>query len=263
MREMKNNLEVDIPKGANTEVERRRSLKSSIFTRTRIVALSFVLILVLSITGTLAYLAYTGNQTPNRMGMGEIGIKIVETTKVGTTTTSDKEFHDATDDSGSSNTADDGNGNKNASLKATNVNGAGSAKEVVRMTISPEIEYLDENKTTVLGNAFVEETWSAPQKDTSGNWYLKSNLLKIYLASDWQSHYIYNDGTFFYNKAISQNATTEKLVTGADWADTTIDRSCYGEIKVNIVADAIQSTPEEAPAEWGVAVDEDDNVTLK
>lgn len=263
LKEMKKKLEIDIPKGKNTEVTRKRSLKTTIFTRTRITALSVVLVIVLSITGTLAYLAYTANQTPNRMDLGEIGIKIVETTKVGSTTTSNKEFHDATDDSGSVNTADDGNGNKNAWMKATTVDGTGSLSEVVRMTIQPEIEYLDADKTTVLGNAFISEDWSAPMKDSNSKYYLKSDLLKIYLADDWASHYIYNNGTFIYNKSIKEGAETEKLVTGAEWADQSISRSDYGDIKVNIVAESIQATPEEAPAEWNLAVDDDGNVSVK
>lgn len=259
----KKNLKFDIPDNKSANVTREHSLRDSIFTRTRIVALCLILVLALSIAGTLAYLTWSGNQTPNRPTIGDVNVKIVETTTVGSATTSNKEFHDSSDENQSVNTADDGNGNKNAWLKATNSAGTNVVSEVVRMTISPEIEYLASDKTTVLGNAFVEEDWSGPQKDSNNNWYLKSNLLKIYLDSSWQSYYIYKDGTFIYNKTIKQGDSTEKLVTGAEWADATISRSDYGEIKVNIVAEAIQASEPEATAEWGLEVSDDGAVSVK
>ena len=75
---MKKNLAVDVPRDAETEVNRIRGLKKSIFTRTRIACLCLVMVLALSVSSTLAYEKWSGNATPNRCWMNYVGIKIGE-----------------------------------------------------------------------------------------------------------------------------------------------------------------------------------------
>ena len=233
------NLEVEVPNSKPAELVRERSLRKPIFTRTRIVTLSLILVLSLSIAGTLAYLTYTTNQTPNRVNEGTVGLIIVE---------------NGTDQTTGANTVDQGAGNKEVQVKSEdNIN---RADELVRISFLPEVQDADG-----LGSLAISENWSAPQVDSSGNYYIQTDVIKLNLASDWQSYYKYRDGAFYYYKVVPKNTTTEKLLTGATLVDG-VNAGDYGTITVKVVADAIQAYPEEAASAWKCTVDSDGLVTL-
>lgn len=234
----KKNIELNIPQNKSADVVKVRDLKSSVFFQTRILVLCLVLIAALCITGTFAYLTWTSNQTPNRATTGEVKVEIIENGSVV---------------SGSA-TASLGTSSKQIQLYSDNADNR--VDEVVRVSFTPEVISADGK-----GNVFMSETWSAPAQDSSGTWKIKCGLVNLVLASDWQSHYIYKDGTFYYNKTLAKNTKSEVLLTGVTLADG-VDASKYGDIKVNVFADAIQSTPAEAPAVWGCSVDDSGNVTV-
>ena len=226
--------------------------------------MSLVMVLSLSISGTLAYLTYNANAAPNRVTVAQnVGVQIVETTNYGGESyTEDQKYHDATQESKSENKADLGADNKNASLTTERHDGKATGTQLLRVTVLPEAELLDEDGTTVLGNAFLEESWSTPTQDANSKWCMSNNLFKVYLADDWQSHYVYVDGAFVYNKTIGKGETAEKLVTGSDWVGKDQDRLNYGTIKINVIADATGPT-ESALDAWGVQVGSDGAITKK
>ncbi len=254
----KRNFRFDIPDDKSADVTRVHALRNTIFTRTRIVILCVIMILALSVVGTLAYLNYTANQAANRFTVAsDAHIQVIETTTYNGTTTTDKLFHSGT------NNADAGEGNKKAGVKAVSEDGSGVAEELVRMTIVPEVEQLDpSDSTTVLGNAYLNENWSAPQQDSSNNWYIDCGLIRINLSSTWRTNFIYKDGSFIVNKTVNQDDAYKDLVTGVLWADSTANRSDYGKINVNIIADAISASTEGADM-WGVVIGSDKSVSLK
>lgn len=226
--------------------------------------MALVMVLSLSISGTLAYLTYNANAAPNRLTVAQdVGVQIVETTNyAGASYSDDKKFHDETSDNASANKADLGAGNKDASLTTERVDGKATGTQAMRVTVLPEAELLDEDGTTVLGNAFLEENWSAPTQDGNSKWCMSNNLFKVYLADDWQSHYVYVDGAFVYNKTLGKGETAETLVTGSDWVGTAQERLNYGTIKINVIADATGTTESVLDA-WGVQVASDGTITKK
>lgn len=230
--------------------------------------MALVMVLSLSVSGTLAYLTWNANAAPNRVTVAQdVGVQIVESTSWGAGdkdaggTTTDKKFHDATDDSGSQNQADLGDGNKSAQLSATRVDGSATSPGAMRMSLTPEAELLDEDGTTVLGNAFLEENWSAPTQVNS-KWVMSNNLFKVILADDWQTYYLYVDGAFVYKTIVNKDDVTKTLVTGVEWTGSAKDRLNYGAIKLNVIADAIDQT-ETSLALWGLQKDDSGNITQK
>ena len=68
-----------LPKHSKVHVVREHALRSPVFVQTRILAFCFFLTLVTGcVAGTLAYMSYTGNQTPNRGSVGDLNIVIGE-----------------------------------------------------------------------------------------------------------------------------------------------------------------------------------------
>lgn len=254
----KRTFSFSIPEDKSAEVTRVHALKNTIFTRTRIVILCVIMILVLSIVGTLAYLSYTANQAANRFTVaGDVSIRVIETTTYNGTTTTDKIYQSGT------NQADGGEGNKKVGAKATTDDGSSVSEELVKLTIVPEVEQLDPSDTTkVLGNAYLSENWSAPQQDSSNNWYVDCGLIRLNLSSTWQSNFIYKDGAFIVNKTVYQDDTYKDLVTGVLWADSAADRNDYGKINVDVIADAIEATTDGANM-WGVVIGADKSVSIK
>ncbi len=232
------NIQLDIPANKNADVIKVKDLKSQVFFQTRLLVLCLVLIAALCISGTFAYLTWTSNQTPNRTTSGEVKVEIVENGSVVSGTA----------------TASLGVSSKQIQLYSDNADDR--VDEVVRVSFTPEVKSSDGK-----GNVFMSETWSAPAQDAAGTWRVSCGLVDLVLASDWQSYYIYKDGTFYYNKTLPKNTKTEVLLTGVVFSDG-IDSSSYGDVAVNVFADAIQSTPSEAPGVWNCTVDESGNVTV-
>ena len=239
MKRRNKNIEVDVPNDKTTEVVRQKGLRKGTYSQARIAVLIFTLVLALGIGATFAYVVYTGNQTQNRATAGDVGLQIVENGTVNTT---------------GALTVAAGTDTKKVAVKSEDL--PNRADEIVRVTFVPEVIYKD-SAGSALGNTLLSETWSAPQQtgEESNKFYIKTDLLTLYLADDWQDNYIYKDGAFIYKKILGPGETTPTLLQGVVWADASVNRGDYGDIKVNVVADALQCTPAESPALWGVKVD--------
>lgn len=139
-----------------------------------------------------------------------------------------------------------GSSSKNVTLKVPD----GYSRAVLRARIVPP-----QVTTTVGGRevnvAYDMGTGAIAQPDADGLVYAGGYVL--HFASDWASHWFWKDGYFYYRSTRSAGEETAKLLTGVTLADGFVPA---GAVKVTVVADALQSTPPEAPAEWGVSVDE-------
>ena len=233
----KKNLEVDIPKGVDTEVHRRHSLKNSIFTRTRIAALSFVLVLALAVTGTLAYLAYTGNQTPNRSSIGEVAVRIGEKTSI--------DANPAYDTDGEYPLGKD----KKVVFVAHSDNPS-AISENVTVSILPQVEskQYSDNQGNALSDGYLSfnEEWSALKQETDSDgktWdYIETSVMKVYLAQGWSTNWTFqsSNGIFRYNKSLSKGEKTDDLISGVVLQDS-VKASDYKSVKLAVIAQAVLS----------------------
>ena len=245
---MPKNFEVKIPKDAETEVVNKKALRSNVFTRTRIAALSFLLVLALGAVGaTHAYVQWTANQTPNRDVPGSVEIEIVETNidKDGNSTELDTETSDTTNG-----TAAGGNGNKVVAVKSDN--DPNRVEEVARVQFVPEFESNDVTDAHIA----ISEYWGkgVQQDATTGKYYLETDVLLLWLDDNWSTSWSYNDnGAFYYKKVLQKNTKTPTLLTGATLKDD-VNKSDYKSIKVKVVAEALEVTPKEALDAWGVKI---------
>ena len=233
---MRKNLQVEVPRGAHTEVQRRRGLKKSIFTRTRIAVLSLILVLSLSVTGTLAYLQWTANQTPNRASLGEVQVRIGEKASLDATS---YEFDKDGDYSY-------GKDSKVVCVAAGDK--ANEQNENVYVSIVPQVEsyQYSDNAGSKLSDAYMsfEENWSElkQETDTSGKtWdYIETSIMKVYLAQGWSNNWTYqsSNGIFRYNKALEKGQKTDNLISGVVLQDT-VNVSNYRNVKLTVIAQGI------------------------
>lgn len=235
-------MQFDVPKKVNTDIYRVRELCNTVFTRARILTLALVLIVALSISGTLAYLAWTSNQTPNRAAQGDVEIEIIEVNKKGSTTTNVN-----TGNGDSTGSADSGTDTKVVSVKSDD--DGGRAEEVACVHFLPEIE----SKQVSGANVAITEYWGrGVQGNAASGYYLETDVLKLWLASDWQDSWFYDNGAFYYKKVLGANTETPTLLTGVTLNDN-VDPASYSSIKVRVVADALQIT-DDAIANWGIQI---------
>ena len=247
---MKKNLEIDIPKDSDTEVQRIRGLRKSIFTRTRIALLCFVLVMSLTVAGTLAYRQWSGNQTPNRNVPADVNIHIVE----------DVNGQELNEDEGS-NAVIFGYGRKQVKLTTGSLKNEYDKK--ARVSFIPQLETSINNPTTdgtpstqTVSVPFSEKWSDGVQKgnDSDGveRTYVRYGNLVFWLNPDYASKWTYSDGTFTYKENLGVEDETEYLLMGVDWADklegvTLTDADKNYTVKVNVIAEAIQ---ENATGTW-------------
>ncbi len=246
----KNNLNFNVPKNSDAKITREHTLRNTIFTRTRIAVLALVLIVALSITGTLAYITWSSNQTANRQDIGSVQVEIIEDNIKNATTTTVKT---ASPDNQNTGTAEAGTNTKSVKLTSNNnINDEVRADEVVRVQFVPEIE----SKQLSGANVAINEYWGEGIKtDTATNKkYVETSVLKLWLADDVETNWIYSNGAFIYKKVLQRGAEeTPVLLTGATLQDSA-NKSDYSSIKVRVVADAIQASPSGALDDWGLQV---------
>ena len=242
---MKKNLAVDVPRDAETEVDRIRGLKKSIFTRTRIACLCLVMVLALSVSSTLAFEKYSGNATPNRGFLGKVELKIGERVGAGTAQTTSAWNTDGNYDYGL--------GNKVICVKAPD--SVDELGEEVTVSIVPEVVSkrlvdADGNPVpaeTLEAKALYNGTWTTVQSDANGD-FVETSIFKIYLSNigDGENQWtMQNDGTFKYNSTLTQGQITSDLVKGIVLQDS-INITDYYSATVSIVArgDAAASSNE-------------------
>lgn len=73
------------------------------------------------------------------------------------------------------------------------------------------------------------------------------------LEEDWKAHWIYDDGYFYYNKAVASGETTETLLKSISIsADKWNEYKKSGvDLKITVLADAIQSVGGAIESRWG------------
>ena len=254
---MKKNLAVDVPRDAETEVDRIRGLKKSIFTRTRIACLCLVMVLALSVSSTLAYEKWSGNATPNRgyyadteLIIGEglngnaISYTVSETGNDVTQGASNKKVRvkmankpNIVDSyvtvalvpmagSTSFNQASDPNGTQNPTTNAYYNNPAGT----------PEYGY-----------AFFDQTWSGSSPVyEGGKWYIETDVMRLYLSNDWNNTaadpagkggcWVWSDGAFKYSVTRSAGQETQNLLEGVVFREGVNVENDYTYYQVQVVA---------------------------
>ena len=236
---MKKNLAVDVPRDAETEVDRIRGLKKSIFTRTRIACLCLVMVLALSVSSTLAYEKWSGNATPNRTGgMVDVSLKIGERKSADSTTI----------------TYEDGNFDYGKDSKYVRIEMSDKLTEAdARVAVSILLElksknYRNSDNTLVTAeDAYVAYNgdWSSVKQETQDEagagktrrYYVETSVARIYLADDYASNWIYANGVFEYNKTLGKGAKSADLVTGIMLLDDSLANE-YASVRVKIVARA-------------------------
>ena len=234
-------MDLDIPRNTNADLTRVRSLRTPVFTRTRIMVLALALVAALSISGTLAYLAWTTNQTPNRVVPGQTVIKIGEKASLD----ADSYTYDT-----------DGGYNFGFDKKVVAItagDGGGQVGENVYVSLVPEAEsnqyaeYSATGSPTALSGGYVSfnEEWSALKQETidGTTWdYIETSVMRVYLAQGWSDKWTFQstNGVFRYNEVLQKGETTPNLVSGVVLQDS-VKASDYKSIKLSVLAQAIQA----------------------
>ena len=241
---MKKNLEIDVPKNADTEVQRVRGLKKSIFMRTRIALLSLVLVLGLSVASTFAYYGWTANQTPNRASAGEVGFSIVEYVDGAEEVTANEKV-----DAGQ--TVKYGVGNKKVKVRASDT--AGIANQRVRVSFIPErLSKEKDADETKYASEYMSEDWSASVQQTKGEGdvvteaWIECDDVKLYINPSWADEWTYSNGSFTRKASLEPGESSDVLLLGMTMSSSA---SSYYEVKVNVIAEAIQEHSEVTWAE--------------
>ena len=236
---MAKNINIEIPKGAETEVINKKNLRSNVFTRTRIAALCLILVISLGVVGgTQAYMQWTANQTANRESSGRISIRIGEKTSL---------TADATYDT-------DGNYSLGANKKVVFVEAGSGPTELegtVTVSVIPQAEsktFSDNNSQQVSdGYQTFTQDWSSLQQETDSDgttWdYIETSLMKVYLAQGWSDNWTFqkNNGIFKYNKTLKSGEKTDDLISGVVMQDS-VNKDTYKNIKLTILAQTVQTT---------------------
>ena len=226
-------MDLDIPRNTNADLTRVRSLRTPVFTRTRIMVLALALVAALSISGTLAYLAWTTNQTPNRVTMGTAELKIGEraTATAEYTYDTDGGYKFGTD-------------TKRVLVTA----GKATTQHDINVTVSlvPQVETKNVKDTDgeAVGDVMgmFDQDWSSISTDSDDRNYIETTVMRVYLADGWSEKWTRNqDGTFTYNEALKAGESTSELVSGVVLRDT-VNASDYESIRLGVVAQSTMAS---------------------
>lgn len=225
MSRKKNIAVYDVPKRGDLRVTREHALRNPVFLRARILILCFIMLLALGcIAGTLAFVAYTGNETPNRLTVAtKSELQVVENLN-------GSEVEVLNTDS----MFDLGLENKHVKLRARGGASDNESSVYVRAAFMPQAA--DKEDETI--NHTFGETWSAPATDADGT-YIATELVKLYINPDYADFWTYSDGTFTSKTAIRSGEETPVLLLGAVAADG-VDADDYSKIKVTVIASSIE-----------------------
>ena len=246
---MRKNLEVDVPKDADTEVQRVRGLKKSIFTRTRIATLSLVLVLALSVSSTLAFEKWTGNQTPNRGNVGATEVLIGENLN------NTGSFEYTLSETG--NDVKFGTDTKQVKIKLSNKVNITDSQITVSFIPLAQNSFSPTNNpgtyaystTDESGNATEEaftsfnEKWTDIKTETVDGTeyaYIDTDVMRLYLNNNWANEWTYNNGVFTSINTFSKGDESQPLLMGVELRDG-VDESEYETYKVEVVARAVSA----------------------
>lgn len=124
---------------------------------------------------------------------------------------------------------------------------------VVRAKLMPPAVY------DTSGNAVAVDTGtlSAPSGNT-----LVMGEFTLHLADGWQNNWFYKDGWFYYNKILQPGETTTQLLAGVTLTDPDKAESYKSyTVKVDVLADILQTEGNAPTTEWGVTVGGDGAVS--
>lgn len=132
-------------------------------------------------------------------------------------------------------------------------NPEGSIAGVVRAKLMPPAVY------DASGNAVAVETGTL--SDPSGN-TLAMGEFTLHLADGWQNNWFYKEGWFYYKRVLQPGETTEKLLAGVTLTDPAKAESYKSyTVKVDVLADILQTEGNAPATEWGVTVGESGTVS--
>lgn len=229
-------MHFDVPSNKPSEIVRQRSLRKGTFSQARISALVLTLVIALGVGGTLAYVVYTANQTPNRTTYAEVSLHIGEQASLDATPVYDE---DATYSLGTD--------NKYVFIK--NDDNSTAQDETVTVSVVPLVESLQYTnyEGTALSDGYISvtEEWSTLRHDTIDGTqrdYIETSVMRVYLAQGWSQDWTFQqaDGTFKYNKTLAKGESTSKLISGVVLQDS-VNYSDYRSIKLSVIAQAIQA----------------------
>lgn len=123
-----------------------------------------------------------------------------------------------------------------------------SVPGVVRARLMPPAVYDSQGNQIAVGMGALQ----APSGTT-----LVMGDFTLHFASDWQSNWFYKDGWFYYNKVLKPGETTAKLLAGVTLTDSGKAEAYKGyTVKVDVLADILQTEGDAPSTEWGVTVSE-------
>ena len=242
-----------LPKHSKVHVVREHALRSPVFVQTRILAFCFFLTLVTGcVAGTMAYMSYTGNQTPNRGSVGDLDIVIGEAINGpadGTTATFDFSGEDQT-------SVASGFDNKRVKIKVSkNTNMVNSRIQVSFVLLLASNKFTENTKDwptdsteDELGYTVFNQKWGEIKSVYEDGYlknYIETDVAKIYLDEDYASAWEYDDnGVFTTKRTYGKGETTPELLSGLDLTDNTTSKE-YKDFKVQVIAQAINEDEEE------------------
>lgn len=119
---------------------------------------------------------------------------------------------------------------------------------VVRAKLIPPTVYNSEGDQVPVNTGALQ----AP----SGNTVVMGDFT-LHLAADWQSNWFYKDGWFYCNKVLAPGQTSAQLLAGLTLTDPgKADSFKDYTIKLDVLADILQTEGEAPLTEWGVTVSE-------
>jgi|GEM_PF-6657186 len=125
----------------------------------------------------------------------------------------------------------------------------GYAEAIVRARIVPPQVSIASGATSVaVAYDMGSQVLSAPD----ANGLVTVGGFVYHFASDWNDHWFWKDGYFYARHTVSAGEESPTLLTGVTLAD---GYTPAGEVAVTVLCDALQPTPSEAAASWGVQVD--------
>lgn len=79
----------------------------------------------------------------------------------------------------------------------------------------------------------------------------------FHFANDWSNNWFYMDGFFYYRKVLSPGEETTKLLTGVTLSDAKAGEYTDKRVKIDVMADILQTEGDAPSTEWGVTVSGD------
>lgn len=115
-------------------------------------------------------------------------------------------------------------------------------------------------------------------KDTEGNIIAASSVpitepttsntvvmgdITLHFIDEWETHWLYKDGFFYYRKALNTEQKTTQLLAGVTLTSNTPEMTAKYQnivVEIEVMADVLQAD-QAALTNWGITIDGDGNIT--